>query len=364
LIPQELPEYVERGGRQVWRPPYTARGAEVFGFVLKARRPAIDDLLQRDFAEPSRGAVEYRCAHDHIMVTFVTIDRLASGEPPDSLRGYLPEKEVSVWCLAAEVGAASRLVWYLPYVFTDSGQTVATGREVYGYPKQIGFFADDFPNALATGGTTTVRAPAIDAFGPNVPAVVRPMIRAERLAPPGHPEEHVPIGATRLEEFILAFGEDVEPTPGLASGPAAQPSAAITPANAPPPPGPPPSPAWARRVLNAVQGRLLTGNSIDLIIDMVMNPTLIFLKQFRDVSCPTKACYQAVVEAPLYVHPLGASYHALNPDLFEIFMAQWASHPIAADLGVEPGQALKPERVFRATLNFDIQLGQEVWRAT
>jgi hypothetical protein len=33
------------------------------------------------------------------------------------------------------------------------------------------------------------------------------------------------------------------------------------------------------------------------MLAMAMNPTLVFLKQFRDVECPTKACYQAIVEA-------------------------------------------------------------------
>ena len=78
----------------------------------------------------------------------MNIGRLASGDPHDELRGYLREREVSVWCLVADVaetGPTSRLLWYLPYVFTDSGQTVATGREVYGYPKQVGTFDADYP---------------------------------------------------------------------------------------------------------------------------------------------------------------------------------------------------------------------------
>ena len=39
----------------------------------------------------------------------------------------------------------------IPYVFTDTGQTVATGREVYGYPKQLGKFAADYPGQLVSG---------------------------------------------------------------------------------------------------------------------------------------------------------------------------------------------------------------------
>ena len=367
LVPHHLPDYVERGGRQVWRPPYTARGAEVFGFVVKADRTAIDGLLKDALVEPSRGAVDYRCAHDHIMVTFAQIDRLASADPPDSGRGYMPEREVSVWCLAADVATTGRLVWYLPYVFTDSGQTVATGREVYGYPKQIGWFADDYPNKLLTGGESTVFGMGIDPFNPGQAARWLPMITAMRKTLTVGTSQQPVIATsdsddfTVLDEFITGFPGDVEVDTALPSGPGTEHSAAITPLGAPPPPGPPPSLPWVRRVLSGLHGIGLAGSPMDMIIDMVKNPTLVFLKQFRDVECPTKACYQAVVEAPLGVRAMGAHYAALDPDHFELAIHDWASHPIATDLGVV--NPLKPQRAFRAQFNFDIMLGEEVWRA-
>jgi len=71
-----------------------------------------------------------------------------------------------------------------------------------------------------------------------------------------------------------------------------------------------------------------------------------------------------MVEAPLAIHVGGAGYAPLDPDRFDITIEDWASHPIATDIGVQASTALKPERVFRASLDFDIMLGQEVWRAT
>jgi hypothetical protein len=370
LVPHDLPDYVERGGRQVYRPPYTARNAQVYGFVLKADRSAINALLQEALVEPSGGAVDYRCAHDHVMVTFTHIERLASGDPIDCEKGCMSEREVAVWCLAADVAvAANRLVWYIPYVFTDSGQTTVTGREVYGYPKQVGTFDEAFPAKLETGGDTFVSALTIDPFVPDQPASVQPIVSATRQLLT--PNEADPViggsgleGFTLLEEFATAFPGDPEASTDVPSGrPTSQPSAVITPLDAPPPPPEPPSPPWVRRLLETLQGRALTGDPMDLIADMVNNPTLVFLKQFRDVGCATKACYQAVVEAPLAVDPIGASYEALDPNRFEIGFAEYASHPIASDLGVAPWQGIKPARAFRATFDFDIQLGQEVWRA-
>jgi hypothetical protein len=368
LIPHHLPEYVELGGRQVWRPPYTARNAEVFGFVIKADRNALDGLLTKALVEPAGGAVDYRCAHDHIVVTFTRIERLASGDPPDSDGGYLPEKEVAVWCLAADALAGNRLVWYIPYVFTDSGQTVATGREVYGYPKQIGYFEEEYPNNLLHGGDTTVEGLGIDFFGQDTESIRRPMISAVRHpGQPGEPEDAV-VGGTDYDgfefdaEFTTVFGE-LQVSAGLAFGPTPEPSLVITPADAPPPPRDPPAPPWSRRLLHAIHGR---GGTVELIVDMVKNPTLVFLKQFRDVSCPTKASYQAVVEAPLAIRVGSAipPYQILRPERFSIGFADWASHPIASDLGVAAWAGLTPERAFRAQFDFDIMLGTEVWRAS
>jgi Acetoacetate decarboxylase (ADC) len=358
LIPHELPDYVDRGGRQVWRPPYAAQGAEVFGFVLPCDPAAIDTLLRHDLVEPSGGAVDYRCAQPRIAVLFAAIDRLTSGDNRDSLRGYVSELEVSVWCLAADATAGGRLLWYLPYVFVDNGQAVASGREVYGYPKQMGSFEPGFPTVLAAGGQTTVSALAIDPYGPNSGAVLSPMISAAAAA------TAVPVGED-FGELVDRFGPGVGVDESLPFGAVPQSSAAITPAGSPPPrprrPGPP---VWAvRRVLDTIRGRALPDDTTGLVADMVANPTLLFLKQFRDVACPTKACYQAIVEAPLSVEPMSADYLELDPDHFEITIEDYDSHPIAADVGVVAGTPLTPEAAFLAAFDFDIQLGLEVWRA-
>jgi hypothetical protein len=360
MIPENLPDYVERGGRQVWRPPYTARRATLFGFVLDADPAAIDSLLERDFNEPAGGAVDYRCAHGSVIVIFAEIDELASEDPRDEKRGYLSEREVSLWCLAADVTAGSRLVWYLPYVFVDAGQAIASGREVYGYPKQVGLFEKEFPARLETGGTETVWAPAINPFGKNQQATPLAMLSADHVPDGGPPAAGDFSDLRRLVTEGLGVREEV------AYGPAPRPSGVITPIGAPPPrPAAAPSiPAWAgRRLLDALGGRAGISTAGDMVAEMIGSPTLVFLKQFRDVACATKACYQAIVEAPLAVHLSTANYQALDPQTFTITVAEWASHPIATDLGIPPATPRQPELAFQASFNFDIQLGLEVWRA-
>src|SRR5262245_28670626 len=143
-------------------------------------------LVRGDLVAPTGGILDYRCAHPNVIVSFAKIARLSSGNSVDQRRGYMTEREVAIWCLIADVTVQDRLLWYLPYVFTDSGQTAISGREVYGYPKQVGVFDDPFVEGLATGGATVgVSALAINPYGPDSQARLQPMISASAASGAG-----------------------------------------------------------------------------------------------------------------------------------------------------------------------------------
>ncbi len=358
-IPVTLPTYVERTGRQVWRPPYRAEEAQVVGLVIPADQQRLDALLQRDLVLPSGGALDYRSVHANVIVTFASIGRMTSGEPPDSLRGYLPEKELSIWVLVADKTAGERLCWYLPYVFTDSGQTVATGREVYGYPKQIGSFDQAFPGALLQGGDTTVSALTLDTFDPASCASQRPVATVSRKTGAG---TGPPSGTTWAQELLSWFPGGLSVDIDLPFAAAAKASATIT-TTGKKPSGALGAAPWLKPLLTSLQGQPLTGDPDELAAEMMKNPTLVFLKQFRDVACETKACYQAVIEAPIAVDPANASFTPLDPALFSVQLEDWASHPLASDLGILPGKPITPTRAFHASFSFGIQTGYEVWKA-
>lgn len=360
LVPHHLPDYVERGGGLVYRPPYTARQAVLDGFVVKADQAAIDALLQHDLVAPTGGAVAYQAVHDHVIVAFTRIGELASVDATDRQRGCMSELEVSVWCLVADVHAGDRLCWYLPYVFTDSPQTMATGREVYGYPKQTGTFSGGAPLGLPPGGRAAVDALCIDPFGPYETAVSRPIIAVERSATASGPLVPMPPEATLLDEVERLFPGPLSVSATFSTGPTAA-KLKITPPGQQPPSNP--KPPWAGKPpLTSFATASFGAPKPSLVASLVADPTLVFLKQFRDVTCPTKACYQAVIEAPLQLDFVGASYHAYAADDLTVEIADWASHPIARDLGTTSGAPLTVERAFRAEFGFDTLLGEELWR--
>ncbi len=354
-----LPDYVERGGQQVWRPPYGAREVDLYGFVIGADPAAIDELLLRDLVLPTGRALDYRCAHPNVVVTFGRIGWEASLDPVDAQRGFLSECEVSIWCLVADVNAEGRLLWYLPYIFTNSEQTIATGREIFGYPKQLGYFNEDYPQALGpAGGKTSIRTLSIDPFRPNSEAKKREIISVTRKKGAG-----TLTGAQSLEaELAVIYPGGFSVNSARPTALSSPPAAAITPAGHPPPHPAPSGAPWLKGILTALQGKSLTGDPDDLITDLIANPTLVFLKQFRDAACPTKACYQAVIEAPITFHiEEGASYEPLDEKAFELKIGSVASDPIADELGL--GKNIDIQRAFHANFGFDIELGSEVWRA-
>ncbi len=355
-----LPEYVDRGSEQVWRPPASATDVDLYGFVIPADTAAIDAMLAHDLNLPSGNAVDYRCANPNVIVTFGSIGHEASSDPVDSGRGFIRENEASVWCLAADMNASGRLVWYLPYIFTDSQQTVSTGREIFGYPKQLGSFDVGYPAALGDcGGVTTVSGLAIDPFSPTSAATKRELLSVKRKPGPA-----VLLGAPSVDDALDSLiPGGISVNLSVPSGPGPGPSAAITPSGSVPPATPQAATPWIKGFVNALTAPKTLLDSDTLTFDMVNGTTLVFLKQFRDITCPTKACYQAVVEAPITPHLTGIGYQQLEPSAFALTVQSWASDPIADQLGIAPRAPIQPASAFRAKLGFEIGLGLEIWRA-
>lgn len=361
LVPKHLPDYVERGGGLVYRPPYAARQVVLDGFVVPVDQSAVDALVQNDLVEPTAGEVEFHAVHDHVIVAFTQIQHLSSADAADSQRGSMSELEVSIWCLVADVHAGDRLCWYLPYVFTDSAQTMATGREVYGYPKQTGTFHGGAPLDLAPGAQAHVEAVGLDPFDPSSTAAPAPMITVRRSANASGALQQLSVGATLIDEAEAMFPGDftVSGSVTVGTGPTHQLEITLPGQK----PAPKPTVPWpVRKVLQGFGAAGLVSDKPSLIASLVADPRLVFLKQFRDVACPTKACYQAIIEAPLEVDPMGASYQPFDASELTVEFADLASHPIATDLGIAATPEVVPSRAFRAQFGFDTLLGEELWR--
>lgn len=360
-----LPTYVERGGRTVWQQPYRSTDTYLLGLVLRADPTKIDKLLQRDLVAPAGGAVDYRCAHPHVLLTLSSVATMASFDPPDALLGAISEHEVALWCLVADMSGGERLVWHIPYIWTNSGQTVDTGREVYGYPKQLGYFDQQFEATLTGPGVTEMKAMAIQQFAANAHAQPELTLSVKRTAVAGTAGLVAAADWVRDAENGPLPGEFSVNTHPASAPPDADVVITVDPNDTPAPP--PPKPVWHKAPITQVLGGGLAATRLGMLEPLINDPKLVFLKQFRDVQCPTKACYQAIVEAPLSINPAGSfkpTFSPLEPTEFEVGIANWNSSPITDDLGLEPQDQLQTvEAAFEAHFNFDVLTGLEVWRA-
>ena len=83
----------------------------------------------------------------------VNIDRVRSDHPDYRDCGYTPELDAGLWALVLRTWPFSLIPRWLPiHLFVDSPPAAFVGREVYGFPKQVGGF------------TVPANAPASDPF--------------------------------------------------------------------------------------------------------------------------------------------------------------------------------------------------------
>ncbi|APR81300.1 cytoplasmic membrane protein [Minicystis rosea] len=306
-----LPEYVERGGEQVLRHPFLHERALLRAFVVHGAESPLARLCDRFITAPSGGAVRARPLGERVVLTFTTIPRLSSTDPRDRTFGACAETDVAFWLpISIETAHhAPRVAWLIPYIFVDNPYAVATGRELYGFPKAQATFT--FPPSPTSAGDYTVDAFALQRHAPST------MAASQRLF------EVLDHGAPRgLGGAIKTRADALGALYQLFTGDGAAP-------------------------------RALLQNGVGEV-------PLVFLRQLRDLHDPRRAAFQEIVIAParaLTVHDAGT----IARD-FELRIHHADSHPIAKDLGLHPTSS-RVEAAFHCDFDFIMDRGERLWSA-
>lgn len=306
-----LPKYVDRGGDLVYPPPYLARGVTNYQFFLQVDARGLEATLSKLFAEPSDGEVDIRPVGDEVVLSVAQLAAVNSTEPPHSqMSAGGSEIEVAFWVIGRDV-RNDRLVLVTPYMFVDSGAAMAAGREIFGFPKQeatIALTGGHPPDAVALDVLSIRR------FDPSAPFAVHRVLDVQRTG-------------TRSD---------------LIAGFEALAKSALTSLF---------TRAGRQGLLDHLRtlGSLLLGDGLPVL----------FLKQFRDIAEPDRACYQAICEAQIAVTAL----HGMGVlGDYSIALADLVSEGIRGDLGLPAG----PLRPFAATwsrYDFTLHRGATIWRA-
>lgn len=326
---RKLPTYVERGGEQTFAPPWAATGVLLRTFFVRCETSALQAQCDRYLNAPTGGKTDYRPVLPIALLAFAELSHLQSTSEPDRNRGWVSERDVAFWFLTMSVRKelgiemGESLSFFQPYFFVDQPQALCTGREAVGFPKELSQI--DLSGPLDRPSHLAVTTNVSPSFGPNV-----------RIAP------------REICTVTPAVAPDVQPTSD-----------------------PPRQHGNLRDVLRDAWRELHTDAeaiplpSLKLLFDLVEDIVqakmpCVFLKQFRDPSDGSKACYQALVEQPIKTTAFRRG--GLLPGRYDLSLASYPSHPIAADLGLTPERQQGLVGVWM-DFDFTMETGKVVWEA-
>jgi hypothetical protein len=314
-----LPPYVDYGSMTTVPAPFSSLNTTLQGFWVEADGERLQALCRKVFSETSGGAVDVRPLGHHVMITWGNIERVVSRTPPFDHRGGVAEPQVAIWVPAATVRErrgrviAESFKMFVPYIWLDNAMSLATGRELFGYPKSWGW--PGFPSATDQGFTLDVFG--LD-FGDDQLAARHRLFELT-------PTDPLPIGERALDglravardiaDELFERRDDVHVIPGL---------------------------HFVEDLLH------------DLVRELVPG---IFLKQFRSVEDGLGAALQQIVAAHCKVTRLRAARLAHR---HELTVHQLDSHPVITELGL---RSQTTELAYEVEMDFDVGGGTVLWDA-
>lgn len=318
--PSTATAFIQRGGDVVYAEPYNQVNARLYAFLLPVDRQRIAALCNRYLNWT--GKLVFTPVVGHIALVFAAIDRTYSTDSYYAGRGTMSEADVSFWVpVRSSSPSAPPLSWFLPYVWVDNGIAMAAGREVYGFPKEVGNLS--IPARGAPPIHFAVETDVVETFG-----------LPPHVGPDGPPAQRRAV---------------VSVAPGTAAPPALAGSVG----------------QLFRDLLSTVLSSRVDQAALDWFLKEVKATVpMLFLKQFRDVGDGRRACYKALIQANST--PANIRDGGILPGTFDVTIRGFASHPIVSELGLgsDPTTAIIHGCAgFYVDFDFLMERGRELWRA-
>jgi len=292
-----LPAYADAGQSfPSFRAPYAQRNANLAAFLFEAEMSALSAWCDSALNVSDSFAYRYVPASSSVMLVYADM-LVSSRDARDAQIGLIPESEVGFWILTLALRKTRRgyipshFAWALPDVFVNEGSALISGREVFGFNKQLARIEKP---ARLQKPEFSADVMGFKTFGAENIAQYETLLRARPFASSldGQPAQ--------LREAQSHFMDDL-----------------------------------FRRARVGLDGAL-TRLASRLLNDSI---PLVFLKQFRDAADSSLACLQQVVEVQLTVERFHAGGMLLKPYL--LTLPPLASHPLAEKLGLRESQGSK-----------------------
>lgn len=317
------PPIIDRGGDVVYAEPYKQDETRLFAFLLPADRQRLAALCDRQLNWTGR--FRFTPLVGYVALVFADIASTYSTDPRYHGRGTMRERDVSFWVpVHTDAPGLPALSWFQPYIWVDNGIAMAAGREVYGFPKEVGILT--LPEAGVPPLEFAVETTVVKRFG-RPPQVGAKGPRAE---------------LARVVSVSRCTAGSDEPRPLCASA------------------------------FDALHGLLRISPSgyrprlVDWFLrELQAAVPLLFLKQVRDIVAGQRACYQALALANSV--PTAVRGAAILEGSYDVTVRGFASHPIVRDLGLGGDDELATIRGctgFSLDFDFLMEPGRELWRSS
>jgi hypothetical protein len=320
----EQATYIVRDNEIVYPPPYQQADTCLMAWMVPSPREKQKAILDAQLNACSGGhPYEYRPLLSQAMIVLANIEKVSSLDPSSAELGWIPEVDVCTWILCGAYKLVDgkleldHLAWYLPYIWVNNADTMANGREVFGYPKALCW-----------------------AKVPVTPKDPGPFWADALVIPEGvGPQEVV---RKRVLELTPAPGLNDPPPLCFDEGQKVQAFREI-----------------AKRLHEAGQADCDLNFFLETFLELIGGHVpMVFLKQFRSVTSSHGACYQAIVEANATINAFRGAGISLSA--WNLTLPKYASVDIAGNLLTTPIPRI--EWSFHIQFSFSMDLGQEVWR--
>jgi len=269
---------------------------------------------------------------------FVDYRRITSGTDDDERLGGVSYREFLALQLALRRDPDfPELNWYIPFIYLDADSPRVAGREIYGYPKQLGQI-DIQPDRVNDGATQPPQSLELRATVIHDPADTEAQL-ATILEVSG-PKSGAASVCKLYDQASDMFADLLGHIKG--AGPLA---------------GANPAPRDSDDGLDpAREGQVILENA------QLSNIGNVFLKEFRDCVDPRRTCYQAVCKTDT-IPGRFRSGGRLDPRAFTIKVHRHTSEPLSEYLlGENPpacGQ-IEPTFAYWLDIDFDLTRGRVI----
>lgn len=325
-----LPPYVDYPGNLAYEQPFIMKDLELFGFVIDGNKSTMQKMVDARLNFMSdRPDTKYFVASDKIIFAFTQSPFLQSTVPKFRDMGRFTEITFCSYVFVAECKWkdgewwAQRLLFFIPYILVNTPLTLIGGREDYGFPKSMGEFV--YPADITKPDLFSVSTIGMQHFNVDAVAGLHEFITISKQKEQNNTGDKGSSDGDILKEASDLWGS-------------------------------------LKHILSPKDHafRIGLGFIMDEASDLWNRKMeMVFMRQFRDIGDPSKACYQAIITSNGYPDNLRDVQFLKDP--YTVTINHMDTLPIDQELGL--GQTTQVSHAFAVKFDSSFDKGKEIYRA-